>query len=756
MGLNNINSKSTWGQAASDINTNFTTIDSDLKKVKNATTRNKGYFSTSSELISAFPTASKGDIAYVGSSYPYDIWKWNGGSWAKSGSTGGEESVNLGNYYTKVETDEKFTEADAKLSELGSEVAHNTIISSSTSEDNYIFKERNWEVVQGYAISGNSGAASAQSAYSYLLVNVEKYRGKTIKYARMVHEDSSQNLWGIGFYRSKEIGKDNVISSYGSITGEYEGYTEMDILVPEDAVYGAFTFFTRNIEGFYVKLSVGLDEQVVKLNQSLKKVEQEVFGEVFNQFNSEVVQGYAISTNSGAASAQSAYSYLKIDVSKYRGQTIKYARMVHEEGNAQGLWGVCIYNNDTVSKDSAILKSGSIYGSSDGYIEAELIVPNNAVCAAFTFFADDSVGYFYVKASEGLIDKVGGIEQREIEIQLPTETVAVVGHEWNLFYQNICPNYQNKGVFFSGDIVGDGGYSARRLHTIPTESNVGDNNVSLNVMNDTVKTIETIAEQKIPIHVVADSPTRKNIVFIGDSLTDAAVYAAEIEHNLSHGKYHSIGTRSGKNNKGSVSYNDNTYEVLHEGRSGWKFLDYTSTQTSSDGVLNPFYNPSTGEFDFSYYMQTYQQSIGKIDAVCLNLGTNDQASYASRFSKQVTAINKMIDSIHSYDSDVKVLIWLAPNNANGSNNRLFKIRMGILRDVLMDKFGKRTDNVFLTDVFIGIDGDYDFTCDGAEASARNPQKVDEYSAYYGLHPNNYGYLHIADCLYAHLLYRLEV
>ena len=100
MGLNNINSKSTWGQAASDINTNFTTIDSDLKKVKNATTRNKGYFSTSSELISAFPTASKGDIAYVGSSYPYDIWKWNGGSWAKSGSTGGEESVILGNYHT--------------------------------------------------------------------------------------------------------------------------------------------------------------------------------------------------------------------------------------------------------------------------------------------------------------------------------------------------------------------------------------------------------------------------------------------------------------------------------------------------------------------------------------------------------------------------------------------------------------------------------------------------------------------------------
>lgn len=131
MGLNNINSKSTWGQAASDINTNFTTIDSDLKKVKNATTRNKGYFSSIDELKAAFSTANVGDIAYVGSAYPYAIWKWNGSAWANSGSTGGEESVNLGDYYTKVETDEKFTETDEKLSELGSKIDKNWIIDKS-------------------------------------------------------------------------------------------------------------------------------------------------------------------------------------------------------------------------------------------------------------------------------------------------------------------------------------------------------------------------------------------------------------------------------------------------------------------------------------------------------------------------------------------------------------------------------------------------------------------------------------------------
>lgn len=120
MGLNNINNKSTWGQAASDINTNFATIDSDLKKVKNATTRNKGYFSSDTELKSAFPSANMGDIAYVGSAYPYQTWSWNGSAWEKKNDAGGEESVNLGNYYTKEETDGKFTETDAKLSELGS------------------------------------------------------------------------------------------------------------------------------------------------------------------------------------------------------------------------------------------------------------------------------------------------------------------------------------------------------------------------------------------------------------------------------------------------------------------------------------------------------------------------------------------------------------------------------------------------------------------------------------------------------------
>lgn len=108
MALNSIQSNSTWGKAASDINNNFTTVSADLEKVKNATTKNKGYFKNDTLLKQTYKTATVGDIAYVGTSYPYQIWEWNGATWANSGATGGSENVNLNGYTTK----EEFTELE--------------------------------------------------------------------------------------------------------------------------------------------------------------------------------------------------------------------------------------------------------------------------------------------------------------------------------------------------------------------------------------------------------------------------------------------------------------------------------------------------------------------------------------------------------------------------------------------------------------------------------------------------------------------
>lgn len=111
MELNKINSSMTnWGAEAANLNENFDKVSTAIEQVKNATIKNKGYFSSESYLKSAYPQASKGDKAYVGGAYPYHIWIWNGSSWSDSGSVGGEESVNLGDYHTKEYTDAKFSE----------------------------------------------------------------------------------------------------------------------------------------------------------------------------------------------------------------------------------------------------------------------------------------------------------------------------------------------------------------------------------------------------------------------------------------------------------------------------------------------------------------------------------------------------------------------------------------------------------------------------------------------------------------------
>lgn len=128
MELNNIKSSNiNWGDAANDLNQNFGKINNAIEQVKNATTRNKGYFSSDTALKAAFEKASVGDIAYVGNAYPYQIWKWNGSAWANSGSTGGEESVRLGDYHTAEYVDEKLSELESETIGIKRETSRTSV-----------------------------------------------------------------------------------------------------------------------------------------------------------------------------------------------------------------------------------------------------------------------------------------------------------------------------------------------------------------------------------------------------------------------------------------------------------------------------------------------------------------------------------------------------------------------------------------------------------------------------------------------------
>lgn len=104
MALNSIQSDSTWGRAASDINNNFTTISTDLEKVKNATSKNKGLFASEELLKAAYPSPAKGDWAVVGNTIPGQIYRCNTtGSWTATGETGGGGEINLADYLKATE-----------------------------------------------------------------------------------------------------------------------------------------------------------------------------------------------------------------------------------------------------------------------------------------------------------------------------------------------------------------------------------------------------------------------------------------------------------------------------------------------------------------------------------------------------------------------------------------------------------------------------------------------------------------------------
>lgn len=118
MELNQIQSSSlSWGEAASSLNQNFSKIGTDMEKMRYATTRNKGYFSSGDALKKAVESAVLGDIAYVKHEtlIPYEVWEWTVDGWVGTGIAGGDESISLGDYYNKEDVDTKFENHKVKI-----------------------------------------------------------------------------------------------------------------------------------------------------------------------------------------------------------------------------------------------------------------------------------------------------------------------------------------------------------------------------------------------------------------------------------------------------------------------------------------------------------------------------------------------------------------------------------------------------------------------------------------------------------------
>lgn len=105
MELNNIKEQGKWSETAGRINQNFYKVSAAIAALDRSTRKNKGYYATYDELTSIVPQGNMGDIAFIGTNYPYRIYKWNGTAWIDTFETGGAQNVNLADYYTRDDVD---------------------------------------------------------------------------------------------------------------------------------------------------------------------------------------------------------------------------------------------------------------------------------------------------------------------------------------------------------------------------------------------------------------------------------------------------------------------------------------------------------------------------------------------------------------------------------------------------------------------------------------------------------------------------
>lgn len=348
--------------------------------------------------------------------------------------------------------------------------------------------------------------------------------------------------------------------------------------------------------------------------------------------------------------------------------------------------------------------------------------------------------------------RINTLEKRTnaVRIIAPPKITVLTGHELNIYTDNmlLCDNIKNYEVrwSFTGNLNGVAIAQEDCLRFPATIQDAMTDTATLRVRDKA--TGELIASSSIAVEVITEPTiTGKKVIFIGDSLTEATYYPAEIQNNLSGGGIASLGTRSNY-----IYINDVGMRVPHEGRSGWSVVNYLSV-ASYNGATNSFYNPDTSTFDFSYYMT--RQGYSDVDAVCIGLGTNG----VTAVSANVDGINTMIESIHAYDPGIKVLVALItpPAIQDGwrsiQNADEWKRQQLELVDAYIKAFAGRIDNVDVVPWYIAIHRDYDFPRVQVAESARNPVIITRVNN--NVHPSVYGYLKMADMLYNVLATNLQ-
>jgi len=346
-----------------------------------------------------------------------------------------------------------------------------------------------------------------------------------------------------------------------------------------------------------------------------------------------------------------------------------------------------------------------------------------------------------------------------IEVVLPRKIVGTVGTEINVYkdnallYQSIDSVADCKFIDFIAGYFED----KYRFCGLPTVERNSYPQFSVYIYGIKNRQLFKNVNLKILDTSILNGLTR-NILVIGDSKVAGCRLPEELRKKcvsagMNVGDF--LGTLSG-----------NGWTIKHEGRAGWSSVDYMNA--SKNDVINPFYNQSTSSFDFDYYMT--HQGYSAVDYVFINLGTNDYATVSglgedTYIQTFIDNINTMIESIHDYNSNVKIIVGLTEgvctyqwSSASDEELRNLNTRARLLNKACIAEWDNNTaenNNVFICPIYLSMDMYNDYNAEDVALSQRDAdfetgktrRKVTDF-----MHQNAAGYGKNADYMFAMITY----
>lgn len=293
------------------------------------------------------------------------------------------------------------------------------------------------------------------------------------------------------------------------------------------------------------------------------------------------------------------------------------------------------------------------------------------------------------------------IVPKKRRLSLPPKLYAFANHPIVLYFRNVL-DYALSDVYVSKSGALGNQYDDRWEYTPKTAGIFAS---ALQVYNHDYEELNNH-----DIRITVKDASEKNtlsVLVIGDSTVDASVETQKMLELARTDEDYSLtllGTRGTEVNR-------------HEGRSGWTATRYVNEEESAIGVKNAFYNPATKTFDFGYYMES--QGYNGVDCVFLQLGINDvfgactEEDANAAINTYLTNMGVIVDSIHAYSADIKVVINLIiPGEADqdkfgkayGVSQTAWRYKKNIHEAnlALIDKF-EGVENVFLSPFNAAID-----------------------------------------------------